>query len=229
VLVACWSPKGGSGTTVVAAALGLLLARRASSGALLVDLAGDLPAALGLSAGPAGLGLADWLAAGADVPDDALERLELRAAPGLRLVPWLGRAGSAEPSPGRGDALAAVLSTDGRSVVADCGLARDEASLAVAAGATVSLLVIRPCYLALRRALDAPLRPAGLVLVHESGRALARADVEEVLGVPVRAEVRVDPAIARAVDAGLLAGRMPRSLERALLPLVESAGADAAA
>ena len=46
VLVTCWSVKGGSGTTVVAAALALSLARR-DEGALLVDLAGDVPAALG--------------------------------------------------------------------------------------------------------------------------------------------------------------------------------------
>ena len=48
MLIACWSAKGGAGTTVVTAALGLVLARRHPAGALLVDLAGDLPAALGL-------------------------------------------------------------------------------------------------------------------------------------------------------------------------------------
>jgi hypothetical protein len=52
--------------------------------------------------------------------------------------------------------------------------------------------------------------------VREPGRALTRRDVEEVLGVPVRAEVDVDPAVARAVDAGLLASRLPRALERGL-------------
>jgi hypothetical protein len=80
----------------------------------------------------------------------------------------------------------------------------------------VSLLVLRPCYLALRRAVAAPFRPSGVVLVREPGRALTRRDVEAVLGVPVRAEVDVDPAIARAVDAGLLTARLPRGLERAL-------------
>jgi hypothetical protein len=55
-----------------------------------------------------------------------------------------------------------------------------------------------------------------VVLVTEPGRALVRGDVENVVGAPVRAEVAVDPAIARAVDAGMLAARMPRLLERAL-------------
>ena len=137
MLVACWSPKGGCGTTVVTAALGVLLAAGSPSGALVADcgvVTGDRP----------------------------------------------------EPGP----------------------------TLASAAG--LSLLVLRPCYLALRRALAAPLRPSGVVLVNEPGRALGRADVEALLEVPVRAEIDLDPAIARAVDAGLLAGRLPKVLERAL-------------
>ncbi len=79
----------------------------------------------------------------------------------------------------------------------------------VAARSTHSLLVTRACYLALRRAADPPLRPSGVVLVTEPGRALDRTDVEQVVGAPVRAEVAFDPAVARAVDAGLLASRLP--------------------
>ena len=45
--LSCWALKGGVGTTVVTAALGLTL-HRAGRDVLLVDLAGDLPAALGL-------------------------------------------------------------------------------------------------------------------------------------------------------------------------------------
>jgi hypothetical protein len=86
----------------------------------------------------------------------------------------------------------------------------------VAARSTHSLLVTRACYLALRRALDPPLRPSGVVLVTEPGRALDRGDVERVVGAPVRAEVGFDPAVARAVDAGLLVSRLPRGLERSL-------------
>jgi len=217
VLIACWSPKGGSGTTVVAAALGLVLAE-ARGAALLVDLAGDVPAALGLPE-PDGPGLCDWLAAGAEVPDDALSRLEVEAAPGVGLLARGsnadGLAGS-RPVDGRGEALVAALGIERRPVVADCGRADEGVGLAVAAGATLSLLVLRPCYLALRRALAAPLRPSGVILVGEEGRSLGRRDVEEVLGVPVRAEVGFDPAVARAVDAGLLSRRVPRALGRSL-------------
>src|SRR5919199_1458565 len=119
MLIACWSPKGGTGTTVVACGLAAVLARSgARRGALLADLSGDAPAVLGVP-DPTGPGLAQWLAAGAQV----------------------------------------------------------------------SLLVLRPCYLALRRALAAPVRPSGVVLVSEPKRALGRRDIEEVLGVPVRAEI----------------------------------------
>jgi hypothetical protein len=78
------------------------------------------------------------------------------------------------------------------------------------------LLVTRPCYLALRRAVGSPTRPTGIVLVGEPGRALTQRDVEHALGVPVDATVSIDPAIARAVDAGLLASRLPRVISREL-------------
>jgi len=82
--------------------------------------------------------------------------------------------------------------------------------------ASVSLLVLRPCYLALRRATTLTSRPTGIVLVREPGRALGRREVEDVTGVRVMAEVDVEPSIARAVDAGLLASRLPRGLSRPL-------------
>ena len=48
MLIACCSTKGGVGTSVVAAALALLLGRTADQGVVLADLAGDGPAVLGL-------------------------------------------------------------------------------------------------------------------------------------------------------------------------------------
>ena len=228
MLIACWSPKGGSGTTVVACALAALLSRRSGAGALLADLSGDAAAVLGV-ADPDAPGLAEWLAAGPDVPATALPRLEVDAAAGLRLLAWKPPGPEFRPAPGRAEALVEALSADPRPVVADCGSAASGDGLALAAGAAISLLVLRPCYLGLRRALAAPVRPSGVVLVDEGGRALGRRDVEEVLGVPVRAEVAVEEAVARAVDAGLLARRVPRPLERALRSVAAPrAGLDAA-
>ena len=222
MLLACWSPKGGSGTTVIACGIAAALARSAPpAGSLLVDLSGDATAVLGVPE-PAGPGLAEWLAAGADVGAGSLARLEVEAAAGLRLLAWKPPGPSFQPAIGRADALVEALAAERRAVVVDCGSAGGGPGLAVAAGAQESLLVLRPCYLALRRALAAPVRPSGVILVTESGRALGRREVEDVLGVPVRAEVAVEEAVARAVDAGLLARRVPRPLERALRPIVSS-------
>jgi len=289
VFIACWSVKGGSGTTVVAASLAVLAARGAPGGrrgrgsmatgygALLVDLAGDAPAAIGAPE-PEGPGVADWLRAGERVPPDGWGRLEVAAGPGLAIVP---RGHGALVGQERAEVLAGVLGADGRVVVVDCGVVPAEPArrwpapfvvdaddgplpastgsssapsmstwrssprspsdgrhpsapwseeldagggswpstdvpVVLAAAATVSLLVIRPCYLALRRASVAPITPSGVVVVHEPGRALGADDVEDVLGVPVVAEVPYDPAVARAVDSGLLAQRLPRGLERSL-------------
>jgi MinD-like ATPase involved in chromosome partitioning or flagellar assembly len=207
VLVACWSVKGGVGTTVVATALALQLAQGDVPGVVLADMAGDAPAVLGL-AEPDSPGLAGWLAAGARVPADALARIEIGAAPGLRLLPR----GRGHLHPARADVLAALLDRSPRTTVIDCGRAGGEAVTAVIGRAQQSLLVTRPCYLALRRAMQAPLRPTGVVVVNEPGRVLSSVDVEGALKVPVVAVVEIDPAVARLVDAGLLTGRLPRSL-----------------
>lgn len=219
MLAACWSPKGGSGTTVVAAVLALSLARSSPRGALIVDLAGDVPAVLGLP-DPAGPGVADWLASPPGVGREALARLEVDAGRRLSLLPGgSGLAGAAAAS--RADDLVDVLEADGRAVVADCGRAERSPGRHVALGATLSLCVLRPCYLAVRRVIAANLRPTGVVLVGERGRSLQPRDIEEVLGVPVLAEVPVDQGLARAVDAGLLAGRPQRGIERSLEPVLE--------
>ncbi len=223
MLVCCWSAKGGSGTTVVACALALLLGR-SEGGAVLVDLAGDVPSVCGLADGvgpAAAAGLAGWLHAAPGVPADGLARLERPVAPGLSVVPR----GSGPLTSGAADLLVAALDADPRPVVVDAGVlgrrpegpaAQEEVALAVAGAATRSLLVVRPCYLSLRRALDAPIRPSGVVLVAEDGRALTTADVEGAVGAPVVAEVRVTAQIARAVDAGIFASHLPRSLDRDL-------------
>ena len=112
--------------------------------------------------------------------------------------------------------LGALLGADARVVVADCGTAPTGAAQVVAAGADRSILVTRACFVALRRAMEAPVRPSHVVLVAEPGRSLTRHDIETCLGVPVLAVVEVDPAVARAVDAGMLSGRLPRGLAREL-------------
>jgi hypothetical protein len=54
------------------------------------------------------------------------------------------------------------------------------------------------------------------VLVDEPGRALRARDIEASLRAPVVATVLLDPAIARAVDAGLLVARLPTGFRHAV-------------
>jgi MinD superfamily P-loop ATPase len=206
----CWAAKGGSGTTVVTASIALASPRPA----LLVDLDGELPAVLGLTE-PVRPGVADWLAT--DTAASHLDGLLLDIAPTTWLLPWRSDARlRALPSPDRWAELGAWLHTwadeHGGEVTIDAGTGAPPEALVECVDH--ALLVTRPCYLSLRRAVRAHTRPTGVILVHEPGRALRRQEVEHALGAPVEAVVAIDPAIARAVDAGLLANRLPRSLAR---------------
>jgi hypothetical protein len=82
--------------------------------------------------------------------------------------------------------------------------------------AGTSLFVTRACYLSLRRAVRLGVDADGVVLLAEPGRALGRRDVSDVLGLPVIGVVEADPAVARAVDSGTLARKIPSSLARGL-------------
>ena len=218
MVFSCWSAKGGSGTTVVAVALSVLFGRESASGSVLVDLEGDAPIVCGVPQ-PDGPGISDWLAASPSVGAAAITRLEHPVASGVHLVPRGRRSLSGED---RVTVCAQHLRNDERPVVVDIGCVTgdndpdDLVRRRFIEAATTSLLVTRPCFISLRRALSLPIRPAGVVLVEDPGRALSRSDIEDVLGVPVVATVAVDAAVARAVDSGLLASRLPSTLGRAL-------------
>ena len=228
--VACWSVKGGSGTSVVAALAARRWAATTDAGALLVDLCGDSAGLLGVPE-PATPGVADWLNVADEVQIDALRRLEREVASGLSL---LHRGAGPLCRSDRAELMARELVADHRVAVIDGGClwraGGDEAGGAAAgeapddidvrrrivAGADRSWLVTRACFLALRRAARAPLQPTGVVLLVEPGRPLTAGDVEDVVGAPVVLRLDVDPSVARAVDAGLLASRVPAALDRAL-------------
>ena len=209
-MIVCWSVKGGSGTTVVASTLALVHAEKSPRGALIVDLAGDVPAVLGL-AEPSGIGISEWFAQNDNSSRIALQSIAIQATANLQLISRgsgqiIANANFAE--------LAASLATFDLPVVVDagCGVVPTE----LLARASSSLLITRPCYLSLRRAAQLNVAPTGVVLINEPGRALGKRDVESVIGAPVIAEITFDATISRAVDAGLLASRLPGMLAKQL-------------
>lgn len=204
MLIAYWAAKGGSGATVLAAAHALAAATAGPT--LAVDLDGDLARALGVTE-PA-TGVAEWLAAGEAVPADAIDRIAVPVSPDLHLV---GR-GTGPLAPQRAAVLAGLLATTPRTVVVDCGTRPGPAGRAVARTADRSILVTRACYLAVRRLQSLDLAPTEVALVREPQRALGADDLVAAIGAPVRTTVAIDPAISRAVDAGLLRSRLPRAL-----------------
>jgi hypothetical protein len=208
VLIAYWAAKGGSGATVLAAAHALVAAARRPT--LAVDLDGDLARVLGV-AEPA-TGVAQWLGAGAAVPADAVDRIAVPVTDNLHL---LGRGPGPLPA-GRADVLAGLLASTPRTVVVDCGTRPGAAARTIARAADRSILVTRSCYLAVRRQQALGLGPTEIALVREPARALDADDLSAAIGAPVRTTVPFDPAISRAVDAGLLRSRLPRALARSV-------------
>ncbi|WP_419923974.1 hypothetical protein [Candidatus Poriferisocius sp.] len=223
MLISMWSLKGGQGTSVTAALAALRASHDRGVPVRLVDLGRDQPAIFGTSeVGDAGL--ARWTQS--DLGAEALDRALVELSPNLSLLPR----GSLQLSPRRAGELVEWLKADGTTTVVDAGtLDRDHAeSFAdsvhhkIIAESDQSILVTRACYLALRRTVSPPVRPTGVVLVAEAGRALTRSDCERAIGAPVVATVAIDPDTARAVDAGMLRTRVPNQALRSLSVLVEN-------
>ena len=208
-MIVCWSLKGGSGTTVVSAALAHTLAQRNTATVRIVDLAGDIPSALGI-AEPSGEGVMNWLQQ-QHVP---IQSLQIPVTARVSLIPrgndsLLHHDLTAEHC----NSLATELDTSNELTVVDAGSGHIPQLIN---NATTSLLVIRPCYLALRKAAHLSVKPHGIVLINEPGRSLGKRDVESVVGAPVLVDLPLDPTIARCVDAGLLASRIPTVLSQHL-------------
>ncbi len=194
-----YSPKGGSCTTVTAAAQAVISAssKGDTTPTVIVDLGGDMPAVLGV-AEPDSPGINEWLSEPCRLSVADLVASASIVAPGLSLV----HRGSpfVEGRPRWGE-LAALLGE--HEVVVDAGTGWLPPEVTAAARETV--LVTRPCYMSLRRAVRMP-RPSQVFAVDEPHRALGVDDIGHVLGVsPVR--IPWDTAISRAVDAGLLVRR----------------------
>lgn len=222
MLTICRSTKGGSGTSTVTAGLAAIAGLRtitARTSVLVVDLLDDLPAIFGIAVPLAGL--AEWLTRSTD--QDFVDLCQ-DCGHGVQLMPR-GTGPLPDPTSNLWNRLAGVIEhhvASGNDVFMDLGTHRipDRLECRLAAIPTRSLLVIRPCYLALRRATECREAFDGVVLVTGGDRVLGKRDVEGVLGIPVVCEVPLDPDVARRVDSGLFKSRLPASLVTALSDLV---------
>jgi len=162
-VIVCWSLKGGSGTTVVSAALALTLAQRNNAPVRIVDLAGDIPSALGI-AEPSGEGVTNWLQQEQRQP---IQSLQIPVTARVSLLPrGDGHLMHHDLSAELCNILATELDTSTELTVVDAGSGHIPQLIN---NATTSLLVIRPCYLALRKAAHLSVKPHGIVLIHETG------------------------------------------------------------
>ena len=193
--------KGGQGTTTVAASLAVTAAccdRRV----VLIDTGGDAASILNRPPTPPADDLAEALRV-----TTAVDGIELVHLPAERI--------------------------DTNTVRTVSELPEDDATIIIDAGVDPAVvrrfdrvrprpqrvLVVRPCYLAVRRAAAVPYTPDHVVLVRERLRSLTPDDIERALALPVTT-VDHDPVLARAIDAGLLATHAHRRLGRPLRQLV---------
>ncbi len=180
--------KGGQGTTTVATVVAALAAGHVPT-RLIAGRPGDVCALTGTPTPP------NWSSTTSISANFVLDA-------GAEVEP--GEACASSPTPGDGSQV----------VVADLGRLDELGEphqLEDASGTTSRWLVVRgPCYLSLRAAIEHPWRPDGIVVLAEAGRPLGPADVSDVVGAPVVAQVPVDAAVARIIDAGLLLARLHR-------------------
>ena len=207
------SPKGGTGTSVVAASLAIVSS--SSTPTLLVDLAGDQAAILGLPQPP--IGLSDWANGMTYREFDEIVSL---CHDNLYLAPT-GTFDFETLNANAWDKLSRALSlkhSEGCNVIVD--LSRADIPLALRKIVDTCYLVTRPCYLALRRSVDLETAFSGVIVVNEPDRVLTSRDVESVLKLKCVAEIPCTSEISRRVDSGLLKSRLPMALQSVLSQLI---------
>jgi hypothetical protein len=195
MIISLSSPKPGNGVTVTAALLALTAS--ATQHTTIIDLAGDQLPALGET-------------------DDGHRPIEVTAD--LTVIDATNDT-TAEQHQQIIDSEA-----QGELVIVDAGRANHPIHNLLDRN-TRRVWVMRCCYLTLRRAVTATPRPDEIIMIREPQRALNQRDIEQAVGVRVAMVIDLDPGIARAVDAGLLAARLPRptaaDLRQMLRPNVE--------
>jgi Mrp family chromosome partitioning ATPase len=199
------SPKGGQGVSTVAALIALTSSK--SRRTLLVDTSTDQAVILALDLKPLRPGIAEMLMG--DRHTDA--RCE-HVTKSLQFLPR--GSGTIDYTSDQFDRLrnfASALECD--TVILD--LCREATNWQ--SHADLSILIIRPSYLATRAALAAR-KPTHLVVIDEPSPTLTASDVERALQL-TSTVIPYSLEIAAFIDAGVLNGKLPCALSRPLLLL----------
>jgi pilus assembly protein CpaE len=215
LITALWAPKGGSGTSVLAAHLAGTLTRLGIK-CVLVDLDldhGDQAAILGVQ-GEQTKNLMDLLTVVDEISAGVLENVAWQHSKGFGVVlaPGVpGEAGLVKMADVVGAVEAVSHLTD--HVVLDLPSGFSDMVFAGAEASDRFLFVMTPDVLSLRRGREAirALRSTGIdenrieIVLNRTGGDISAKDVEAVLTRPVVAQLRPDPRLLRASDRGELA------------------------
>jgi pilus assembly protein CpaE len=215
-VTALWSPKGGSGSSVIAAHLAAALAGLGSQ-TLLVDLDldhGDISAIL--SADDHARTILDLLRVIDELTPSVVESVAWKHPAGFGVVRAPGAAGeSGLVKPAEVARLLAAMREVAKAVVVDLPSGFQELSLVAALEADRLLLIVTPDVLSLRRAKSAAaaLNASGFdsrsvaIVLNQSGASaeISPSDVEAVVGRRIAARIRPDAGLARSPDRGQLA------------------------
>ncbi len=230
ILHCVWGPKGGAGSSVIAAHLAAGLAKLQKS-TVLVDLDLDNADQSSILEGDVGAkSLADLLRLGDEVTPDVVRSVAWNHEAGFRVILSPGKFG--ESSLLKPSHLATVMSSVREvadHVVADLPSGLSDLNLSILEDASSIVLVLTPDLLGLRRASEAVrmLRSAGIdtgrihaVLNQAGGADISSKDIEQVLEVPKVSRVGADFQIYRMTNRGQLSPRC----SRALMPLAKRLG-----
>jgi hypothetical protein len=119
-----------------------------------------------------------------------------------------------------------VLAHDERITFADVSRAEAPALRALIEVADASIVVVRECYLTLRHCVRSAeiVTASGAIAMDEVQRGLTVRDIADIIPVPIVATAPFDVAIARRIDAGVFASRLPTGIARAATLLCERIG-----
>jgi Flp pilus assembly CpaE family ATPase len=230
ILHCVWGPKGGAGSSVIAAHLSACLAKLEKS-TLLADLDldhADQSSILQADANAKSLG--DLLRLGEEVTAEMVRNVAWNHEAGFRVILAPGRFG--ESSLLKPSQLARVLNVVREvadHVVADLPSGLSDLNISVLEEASSIVLVLTPDLLGLRRAREAVriLRSAGVdtarmhaVLNQAGGVDISPKDIEQVLEVPKSTRLSADYQIYRMANRGQLSPRCCRLV----MPLAKRLG-----